>query len=490
MKILLRGGSLLMILLVVVLVVRAAGFESKQMSVEPFAKATFDANAIAQRLSAGLKHKTISHSLEGPIEAQAFLDLHAQLRSDYPLVHQHLSVETVADHSLLYQWKGTKPQLPVALLIAHQDVVPVEAGSETNWEHPPYSGDIDATHVWGRGAMDDKGSLFCIMEAVEGLLAQGYAPERSVVLAFGHDEELGGPKGAQGIAALLAERGIKAHYALDEGGAITVGSISIVDNPVAVIGIAEKGMVSIELDVETLGGHSSMPPRQTGIGILSAAIVALEQNPMPGGISGTVGTMLDYLGPEFGFLPSLVTANRWLFNPLLEMAFASQPTLDAMLRTTTAATIFNGGVKANVLPSRVKATVNFRILPGDLVEDVVEHVTRVVNDERVQISVAPESREPSPISPIDADGFQAIQHSIHGFFPDAIVTPYLVLGGTDARYYSGITENLYRFSPFLFTNEDRERIHGTNERIGIDTLPRAVGFYSELIKRTTGDVAL
>lgn len=479
-----------MILLVLVLVVRTAGFESKQMSIEPFAEATFDANAIAQRLSNGIKHKTISHSLEGPVEAQAFLDFHAQLRSDYPLIHQQLNVETVADYSLLYQWQGTKPELPVTLLLAHQDVVPVEAGSETNWEHPPYSGDIDANYVWGRGAIDDKGSLICIMEAVEGLLARGFVPERSIVLAFGHDEELGGPKGAKGIAALLAERGIQAHFALDEGGAVTVGSISIVDTPVALIGIAEKGMVSIELNVETLGGHSSMPPRQTGIGILSAAIVALEQNPMPGGISGTVGTMLDYLGPELGFLPSLVTANRWLFNPLLEMAFASQPTLDAMLRTTTAATIFNGGVKANVLPSRVKAYVNFRILPGDLVKDVVEHVTRVVNDERVLILVAPESREPSPISPLDVDGFKAIQHSIHGYFPNTIVTPYLVVGGTDARYYSGITKNLYRFAPLIFTNEDRKRMHGTNERIAIDTLPRAVGFYSELIKRTAGDVAL
>lgn len=484
MKIGLQLFAGLLLVLIAVLLVRTLGFDSRQVEADAIDVSKIDSNAIAERLSRGLQLRTISHSLDGPVEAQAFLDLHAQLAEDYPLVHAKLTRETVSQYSLLYTWKGTKADLPAVLLLAHQDVVPVEAGSEDGWEQPPYSGHIDGSHVWGRGAMDDKGSLFCIMEAVEALLARGFQPERTVLLAFGHDEELGGPVGAIKVAELLASRGVKAEYVLDEGGAVIEGSISMIEAPVAVVGIAEKGFLSIDLVVETLGGHSSMPPRQTGIGILSAAIAALEANPMPGGIGGAVNRMFDYIGPELDFPIKLVIANRWLFNPLLERVFSGDPTMDAMQRTTTAATIINGGVKANVLPSRVKATVNFRILPGETHDDVRDHVVRTIADERIVVTKQREARNPSPISSVDSLGFKAIQKTASAFFPSAIVTPYLVVGGTDSRFYADISPNLYRFTPFLYSAKDRERIHGTNERIAIETLGRAVGFYTQLIEVT------
>ncbi|MCP4037326.1 MAG: M20/M25/M40 family metallo-hydrolase [bacterium] len=474
-------------LLVAVLLFRTLGYDSRQVDVDAREPSGIDARAVAERLARGLRHRTISHDLDGPVEEQAFRDLHAQLATDYPLTHRHLKRETVSQWSLLYTWPGSRPELPATLLLAHQDVVPVEAGSEQAWEHPPYSGDIDETYVWGRGAIDDKGAMFCILEAVEGLLARGFAPQRTVILAFGHDEELGGPRGAIQIAALLKQRGIEAEFVLDEGGAVTEKTITILEDPVAVIGIAEKGSVSIELVVETLGGHSSMPPRQTGIGILAAAITKLEQNPMPGTIDGAVDVMLDHLGPELPFHLKLVMANRWLFRPVLEAVFAGEPTLDAMQRTTTAATIFNGGVKTNVLPSRVKAVVNFRILPGDSVQRVRDHVESTIADQRVKIAIAPESREPSNVSPIDVPGFRAIQAATSAYFPDAIVSPYLVVGGTDARYFAEISSNIYRFAPFRFTAEDRKRVHGTGERIEIATLARAVAFYQHLIETTNGD---
>ncbi len=488
MKLGLRLGTAFVFALLAVALIRTLGFESRQVSVEPVTPLEVDTKSVAQRLARGLQHRTISHSLDGPVEAQAFFDLHAQLRADYPLVHAELTRETVSDYSLLYTWPGARPELPAIVLLAHQDVVPVEAGSEESWEHPPYSGDIDGTYVWGRGALDNKSTLFCIMEAVEGLLSRGFRPERTVLLAFGHDEELGGPTGAIQIAERLAERGVRAEYVLDEGGAVTVDTITMLNDPVAVVGIAEKGSVSIELSVETPGGHSSMPPRQSGIGVLSAAIVRLEENPMPAGIDGAVAIMLDYLGPQLDFPLKFVMANRWLFDPIIEAVFASERTLDPMQRTTTAATIFNGGVKENVLPSRVKATVNFRILPGDTVDDVYAHVERTVADERVLLAIAREAREPSSISPVDSDAFRAIQRTIQGVFPKAVVTPYLVVGGTDSRYYSEISSNIYRFGPFRFSGDDRKRIHGTNERIEIASLGQAVSFYSHLIEQTTGQL--
>jgi carboxypeptidase PM20D1 len=481
-----RVSMVLFAILASILVIRTIGYESRQISVDEFDAPDVDANAVARRLARGLRHRTISHHVDGPIESQAFFDLHAQLQADYPLTHAKLSREIVSDYSLLYTWPGSRPDLPAALLLAHQDVVPVEAGSEAAWEHPPYAGIIDETYVWGRGAIDDKGALFCIMEAIEGLVAKGFQPERTVLLAFGHDEELGGPRGAIQIAALLAERGVKADYVLDEGGAVTEGTISIVADPVAVVGVAEKGSVSIEMTVETMGGHSSMPPRHTGIGILAAAIVRLEENPVPGEIDGAVDIMFDYLGPELSFPFKLVMANRWLFNPLLERAFSGEPTLDAMQRTTTAATIIHGGVKTNVLPSRVKAVVNFRILPGDTIDSVYDHVLRIVDDDRVELAIAKESRNPSAIAPIDSESFRSIQRTISGFFPTAIVAPYLVTGGTDSRSYAAISSNLYRFAPVQFDAQDRERIHGTNERIEIAALGRAVGFYMQLIEETAG----
>ncbi len=219
--------------------------------------------------------------------------------------------------------------------------------------------------------------------------------------------------------------------------------------------------------------------------ILSAAIATLEANPVPGGIAGPVELMFNHIGPELDFPINMVMANLWLFRPVLERVFASDPSMDAMQRTTTAATIINGGVKTNVLPSRVKATVNFRILPGDTHDSVFEHVVGTIADDRIQVTKRRESRNPSPVSPVDSLGFKAIQKTVRDYFPTAIVTPYLVMGGTDSRYYSEISTNLYRFAPFLYNNEDRERIHGTNERIAIDTLGRAAGFYTRVIELTT-----
>ncbi len=480
------GVLAIVILLVAVLVTRTLGFTSKQIEVSEAEIAAIDTEAVAERLARGIRHRTISHSLEGPVEAEAFEALHAQLVRDFPRVHDALERETVAEWSLLYTWRGRRPDEPAVLLLAHQDVVPVDPNSIDAWTHPPFEGVVADGFVWGRGAIDDKGSMFAILEAVEALVSLGFEPERTLLLAFGHDEEIGGDQGATSIANLLKQRGEKVDFVLDEGGAVTLDTISIVQDPVAVVGVAEKGMASIALTVRSAGGHSSMPPPQSAVGIMAAAIAALEANPMPGRIDGTVDVMLDHLGPELDFPLKLVMANRWLFGPLLSAAFAAEPTLDAMQRTTTAATVFNGGVKPNVLPSRVDAVVNFRVLPGDSVEDVRQHVLRTIDDERIEVRVMDANREPSAIAPIDSPAFEAIRATISSHFPSAIVTPYLVVGGTDSRYFGGLTDNIYRFMPFEFTARDRERMHGTDERIAIHTLTRAIAFYRALIERTAG----
>jgi carboxypeptidase PM20D1 len=336
--------------------------------------------------------------------------------------------------------------------------------------------------------MDDKGAVYCILEAVESLLAEGFRPERTLHLAFGHDEEVGGDAGALAIAQLLAARGVELAWVIDEGGTVADGMVAAIPSPIAVIGIAEKGSVGIELRVEAPGGHSSTPPPQTAIGILAAAIQRLERSPMPARLGDTTRLMLAYLGPELGLPARVALGNPWLFGGVLLRAAARNPALAAMTRTTTAATIFESGVKENVLPRHARAVVNFRILPGDSVQDVADHVRRTIGDERVELQIGVRSvpREPSGVSRVDSEAFRTLQLTVGEIFPEAIVAPYLVVGGTDARHFQPLSRDVYRFGPFEYGADALELAHGTDERISIENLARGMRFYRRFIQNSAG----
>jgi len=442
-----------------------------------------DVAAVAERLAAALRFRTISHQDPAVEDAAAFRGLHRHLAVSYPKLHAALRRETVSGLSLLYEWPGRDAALEPLLLLAHLDVVPVEAGTEADWVHPPFAGVVADGHVWGRGAMDDKLGVVCILEALEGLVAEGFRPERTLYVGLGHDEEVGGEHGAIAIASLLAERGVRLASVHDEGGVIARGALPGLGAPLALVGVAEKGSVNIELSVEVEGGHSSTPPPSTAIGILSAAIRALEANPMPARMGAATGLFLETLGPELSFPARFVVVNRWLFGPVLGLAARRRPELDAMLRTSTAATIFHGGVKANVLPAKASAIVNFRILPGDTVADVAEHVRRTVADERValRVGVRSEPREPSPVSRVDGRAYATLQRTIRQLEPEALVVPYLVVGGTDSRYFADLTDAVYRFAPFAYGVDDLARVHGTDERTSLENLAAGVRFYRQLV---------
>jgi carboxypeptidase PM20D1 len=483
-------GGLAIAVLAVILLVRAAAFRTRQTVTTPAPRLDIDAASVAERLAGGLRLRTVSHQDAEDLDGDAFRAFHRYLERAFPRTHRSLERETVAEYSLLYTWRGSSPELAPLLLLAHSDVVPVEAGSEPRWTHPPFAGNVADGFLWGRGAMDDKGSLFCILEAVEYLLERGFQPRRTLLLAFGHDEEVGGDDGAVVIAARLQSRGVRAAAVLDEGGAVVTGAISVLDAPIAVIGIAEKGSVSIALDVEVEGGHSSTPPRHSAVGILASALHRLEANPMPGSLDGTTRQMLEFVGPELSFPLRIALANLWLFGPLVERAFRGNPATDAMLRTTTAATIFRSGVKENVLPSAARAIVNFRILPGEGVDDVTDHVRRTVNDERVtlQVGVRSQPRGPSPVSPVDSGAFRLLARTTREIHGDVPAVPYLVVGGTDARHYTGLSDHVYRFAPFSYGSDDLKRIHGTNERVSLENLVDGVRFYVQLIRNADDEV--
>ena len=434
------------------------------------------------RFAAALRFPTISTQDSAQFDPAPFLGMHDWLATAFPNVSRRLTREVVAKYSLLYTWTGSDTTLDPILLMGHLDVVPVEAGTESKWTQPPFAGLVADGFVWGRGTLDDKASVIAILEAVEWLLSQGFEPRRTVYLAFGHDEELGGYQGAAAMAAILQERAGKLAFLLDEGGVIAQDLIPGVTRPVALIGVVEKGSMGVHLTVERTGGHSSMPPRNTAVGVLSRAIAKLEDNQMPARMTPVLEEMLLRVAPDMNFAARIPIANLWAFRPVVVRGLQRTPQVNASVRTTTAATMVSGSPKENVLPIVARGLVNFRILPGDTPEMVLEHVRRTVGD--TSIRVEGRGRGASPVADYGAPEFRVVEKTITQLFPTAVPVPFLMIGGTDTRHYEGLTRNVYRFNPIVATSELVSGAHGTNERVRADDFARAARFFAQLIRNS------
>lgn len=437
-----------------------------------------DPAAIA-RLAVALRIPTIS-TADAPPPAPALAAFHAHLAASFPRVHQTLSREVLAGGTLLYTWPGRDPAAPALLLAAHQDVVPIDPGSAARWTHPPFAGTVADGHVWGRGAIDDKASLMAILEAAERLAARGIRPRQTVYLAFGHDEERGG-SGARAVAQLLRQRGARIGLALDEGYAVLDGVLSFVRAPVAVIGTAEKGYVSVELIARGTGGHSSMPGDDNAAARLSRAVDRIFDDQLPARLDGPAGALIDHVAPHADWPMRAVLANRWLTAPLIRRAFLARPDTAALLRTTTAPTILAAGSKDNVLPQTARAVINHRILPGDSRAGVLAHDRAAADDPGVMLRALPGGHEPSqPADPAGPD-FQRLKAVVRSHFPNAVIAPGLVLGATDGRAYEGLARSVLRFMPIVMTRADLARFHGNDERLAVDQYMRAIAFYQALL---------
>jgi carboxypeptidase PM20D1 len=473
----------------IVMAVVTLRFASRQFDVAPVDDLALDAGAIAGHLSSAVQFRTIGHADAALLDRDAFAGFNRFLPEAFPRVHETLECEAVSEFSRLYTWQGSDAALAPVILMAHIDVVPIAEGTGDDWDHPPFSGAIADGHIWGRGSLDDKGSLMGILEAVEALIAAGHRPKRTVYLAFGHDEETRGASGAVEIAALLKSRGVRAEFILDEAGAITTGMVPGVAAPVAMIGIAEKGYLTLELAVALEGGHAAMPPKQTSIGILASALARLEKNPFPSRYEGATRKMFEYVGPEMPFGMRLLFANRWLLQPLIKKALSGANATNASIRTTTAITVFRGGAVENVLPDKARAMINFRLLPGDTSTSVVERVRRVVNDSRVTVAIGGNMKtEPSRVSDTASAGYRVVDRSVREVFSDAVVAPFLVQATTDTPHYNDISETILRLFPARLAAEDLSRIHGTNERIAVANMVEVVRFYAQVIRNADGGI--
>jgi len=467
--------------LTAVMLGRTAVFKAETFSSPAAEHYSLAADAPIRRLAGALRIPTVVYAEEARIDWSAFDAFHDYLAMQFPSAHAALTLEKINRHGLLYTWPGRDSHLPPILLLAHQDVVPALPETLSEWRHPPFSGAVVDGYVWGRGALDDKSSLMAILESVELLLDQGFQPRRTVYLAFGQDEEVGGVRGATQLAETLYRRGVRPLFVLDEGGIVAEGMIPGVENPVALVGVAEKGIVDLTLVAEGEGGHSSMPPRHTATGLVSRAIAKLEDRPFPAD-TRYIADLMRHLSHELPLPQRVVFANRWLFNPVIKKKLSGSRQLNAMIRTTTAATVIQGSVKSNVLPDEARAVVNFRILPGETAETVRARVERTIGDPRVQVRMDKAS-DPSPVSQTDTPSFAAVREAAHQALgqPDMVVSPYLTVGATDARHYTDLSDQVYRFLPIVVGGEELKGMHGVNERISIENYLNMIRFYRQLL---------
>ena len=437
---------------------------------------------LPEKLSRLVRFPTVSAYDQADEDEEAFSGLKRELSHLFPLVHGTMERTEPSDRALLYTWKGRNPVLPPAILCAHFDVVP--AGDISGWKHGPFSGDIAEGEVWGRGTQDIKVLMASILEAAERLIGEGFTPERTLYFAFGGDEEVGGRRGAAAIAGHLAAAGVKASFLVDEGGPISVGMLSFVGRPLALVGVAEKGYADLCLRAKGKGGHASMPPRHTAPGDLARAIAAIEARPFPTRLTRTIGAFLGRLAPESKQPYRFLFSRLWLTSALVRKSFAASPTTNALIRTTTACTMLKGSSKENVLADVAEATLNIRILPGETSGDVMSRLRLLVEPYGAEVSVKHEGHvvEASEESGTDHEGWKTIEAALRASHPEAACLPFLFSAATDTKHYRNIVGATYRFTALPQSQDDLRGVHGDNERVRTADLERCALFYGTMME--------
>lgn len=443
-----------------------------------------DLQRAAGHLSRALQFATVSHQDSRQVDWPVFTAFEKYLEEAYPLVHQNLEKTVVNEHGLVFRWKGRKSEESEKsegdeksiLLTAHYDVVPADS---EGWPYPPFSGEIHDEKIYGRGSFDDKGSLIAILEAVTSLLEEGFVPPCDITLAFGFDEEVGGALGAQKIAAWMETEGLYFDHVLDEGGAVADGSMMGIEKPVAVIGVAEKGNSSFVIHFEGEGGHSSTPPKETAVSTMARFIREVQSKPAKPRLTPTVKAMLKATAPFRPGIQRFILAHPDLFAPLLIKILQKNRQTAAMLRTTTSFTMAAGGVSHNVLPVKASCTVNLRILQGDSVAQALQRFRDIGLPFQVEAIL---QEEPTAASQLEGPAMEHLCSSIASIFPEAVITPYLMVGGTDCRHYARVCRNAYRFEPARVSEKELSLMHGKGEYLSLKNLQTMVEFYETYIR--------
>ena len=439
-----------------------------------------DGEGAAARLSAAIRCKTINYFDHSRTDYTEFDKLHAHIKASYPNIMRVGTFERIGHHAVLITIPGSDASLRPCLYMSHQDVVPVVEGTEQDWTHPAFSGDIADGYIWGRGTLDTKSTLCAVMEAVESWINKGFVPENDLYMAFAGDEEVNGAT-APAIVEELHRRGVTPALVVDEGGAVVENVFPGVERPCALVGIAEKGMMNLTLSAESAGGHASTPPPHTLLGKLAKAVVAMEAHPFPGRLTRPAAEMFDTLGRHSTLLYRVIFANLWCFRGLLDrICRKTGGELNALMRTTVAVTQAQGSAAPNVLPPRASIGVNLRLIGGDTPESALEYLRGVIGDGDIRLTDTL-SNPPSAVSETGDASWAVLRSAIEQTWPEAIVSPYLMVACSDSRHYCRISSHVYRFSAMALRAEDRAMIHANDERLSLDKLTQCVEFYVRLI---------
>ena len=461
-----------------VVLIRTARFRPKaepDASLPPLAEAP-DAALAAEHLAEMIRIRTVSFADKAQEDPEPFEEFPRLLARLYPNVHSAGKCERPGPRSLLFRWPGKTPGDPTVLM-AHYDVVPAD---EDAWEKPPFAGIIEGGVLWGRGTLDTKGTLLGVMEAAEAMIARGFVPEHDIYLAFAGDEEIAGT-GAPTTVKLLKARGVHAALVVDEGGAVVENVFPGVSRPCALVGIGEKGSVNFEFSLASKGGHASAPPAHTLVGRLARAVTRVEGKPFPARMTKATAELFDTLGRHSTFVYRMIFANLWCFLPLLDLICKKRGgELNALMRTTCAFTMMEGSRAANVLPPKARMVANLRLISGDTASSAAEALRAAIQDDSIAVQRL-NGDDPSPFSRTDSEGWRRLRRAIRATWPEALVSPYLMIAGSDSRHFSAISENVMRFCPMALSTEERGFIHGHNERIPVEKLGTLVEFYLRLI---------
>lgn len=336
-----------------------------------------------------------------------------------------------------------------------------------------------------------KNHLIGVLEAVETLLSEGFEPERDVYLLFGQDEEISCNEdgGAMNIMRYLKERDIHLDCVLDEGGAILPVNVDYVlkNKNLVGIGIGEKGYCDIKITVFNKGGHSSQAPKHNALGDLADIINDLENHQFKAEMMPFIVNLFDAMGRNCTFPVRMVACHFKKMLPVMKAVMKEIPPAASLIRTTTGVTMASGSPAPNVLPQKASIVVNFRPMPGTSIEDVVNHIKKVVRNKNIEIEVI-RSREASVFSPTDSRAFNILKKLIMQEDKDNVVAPYLVMGGTDSYNYQPICENIYRYAPYKVSVDLLLTTHGTNERIPISAIEPGVAFFKRYIRKASAEV--
>ncbi|MBR5501913.1 MAG: M20/M25/M40 family metallo-hydrolase [Oscillospiraceae bacterium] len=462
-------------LLVIVLLVRTLMFTPKEGPRSEGEAVKFDKEKAVEHMQEFIRCKTVSYADWSLVDEEQFSRLRALLPQFYPHVFGACTFERVDRTAMLFHWKGKSSDAPVVLM-AHYDVVPAD---EAAWQRPAFEGLVEDGVLWGRGTLDTKVTFCAALEAAEKLIADGFVPQNDIYFSFSGDEEVAG-NGAPAVVELLRSRGITPALVVDEGGAVVQDVFPGVKGRIAVVGIAEKGMMQAQLRLKSNGGHASAPPASSPVGRLAKAVCNIEKHPFPAKLSGATGYMFDTLGRHSGFALRMVFANLWLFAPVIDLLGRKKGgEINALLRTTCAFTQMQGSDANNVLPPFASVSANLRLNPGETADSAAAYLRSLIKDKDIEL-VNTGSMNPSPCSEIDNEGWQKLRTAIEQTWTDAVVSPYLMMACSDSRHFCAISDKVMRFSAMELSGEERALIHANDERIPLEKIHKAVEFYIRL----------